>query len=215
MSYYSSLLISDAQLNEESLRQLADVSFIQGNPDYQVIAPLEGKTSISIEQVHTLQSELGFKPYQERKRVIVISPADRLTLPAQQALLKVLEEPPAHTQMILVSDSPYTLLPTILSRLQNISHPSKSKTADSTEFDQLRMHCHTISGAIELAAEWGSSKETAISRLHKLSLFLYHHKLPARLEIARDLLDTCYALESNANTKLALEKFFFKYLKSL
>jgi DNA polymerase III delta prime subunit len=50
--------------------------------------------------------------------VVVINDAARMTLQAQNALLKTLEEPPAHLSLLLASSSPHTLLPTILSRCQ-------------------------------------------------------------------------------------------------
>jgi DNA polymerase-3 subunit delta' len=53
--------------------------------------------------------------------VVVIEEADRLSIAAQNAMLKTLEEPPGHSILILVTDSPGALLSTVRSRCQRIS----------------------------------------------------------------------------------------------
>lgn len=79
--------------------------------------------SISIEAIRELQRFLqlkttGSNPY---RRAVLIEHAQGLTMEAQNAYLKLLEEPPADTIMILTADSPRALLPTIRSRLQTIT----------------------------------------------------------------------------------------------
>lgn len=59
-------------------------------------------------------------PYEARHRVIVIDPAERITLDAANGLLQTLEEPPPHTAFILVSAAPEELLETIISRCRRI-----------------------------------------------------------------------------------------------
>jgi len=79
--------------------------------------------SISIEAIRELQKFLqlktiGTNPY---RRAVLIEHAQGLTTEAQNAYLKLLEEPPADTLLVLTVDSPRSLLPTILSRLQTIT----------------------------------------------------------------------------------------------
>jgi DNA polymerase-3 subunit delta' len=80
-------------------------------------------TSISIESIRELQKFLQLKTIgsQPIRRTIIIEHAQALTTEAQNAYLKLLEEPPADTLMILTVSSPRALLPTILSRLQTIT----------------------------------------------------------------------------------------------
>jgi DNA polymerase III subunit delta' len=88
-----------------------------GYPDLLVIQP-EDK-SIGISQVHALQQSLSLNPYHpDNHRVVIIDRADTLTTEAQSALLKLLEEPPLRTVIILVVDRVDALLPTINSRCQ-------------------------------------------------------------------------------------------------
>jgi len=86
------------------------------HPDVVVLRP-DDKNKIGIESVHELQHTLHYGQYESAsQRVIIIDSADRLTLPAQSALLKTLEEPPAGTTILLTAPSPSTLLPTVVSR---------------------------------------------------------------------------------------------------
>lgn len=85
------------------------------------IQPEAGK-AISIEAIRQLEHVLSLKiPGQQAvSRVIIISDAHTLTLEAQNALLKTLEEPPAGTVLILTSSQQDSLLATIRSRLQAV-----------------------------------------------------------------------------------------------
>lgn len=73
--------------------------------------------SIRVDQVRALDHFLGVKPTYSDRRVVVVDTADDLERPgASNALLKNLEEPPAGTVFLLVSNAPGRLLPTIRSR---------------------------------------------------------------------------------------------------
>lgn len=92
---------------------------ISGNhPDILHIAPV-GRT-VKIDQIRSLLHVLSLKPYEARHRVVIIEKAATMTLPAFNALLKILEEPPERTTLILIAGRPSGLLPTIVSRCQEI-----------------------------------------------------------------------------------------------
>ena len=76
--------------------------------------------SLSIEQIRTLQRDLTLRPHEGRYKVAVLTNFERATAAAANALLKTLEEPPAHAILILTSLDPTLLLPTIVSRCQII-----------------------------------------------------------------------------------------------
>jgi DNA polymerase-3 subunit delta' len=63
---------------------------------------------------------VGYRPFEAERRVFIIDPADDLTMEAQDALLKTLEEPPPSTMLMLISAYPDTLRPTILSRCRRL-----------------------------------------------------------------------------------------------
>ncbi|MCE5197260.1 MAG: DNA polymerase III subunit delta' [Negativicutes bacterium] len=90
------------------------------HPDWFTLQPLEGKSGISIEQIRQLQPLMAHRPYEGRRRVVVIDPIDKLEAPAANALLKLLEEPAADNLLILISHQPESILPTVRSRCQMI-----------------------------------------------------------------------------------------------
>ena len=74
------------------------------------------KSKIDIEQVREVVRQASYTPFEGRTRVVIFDQADRLTRQAQAALLKILEEPPTRSVVILVSSRPDALFPTVLSR---------------------------------------------------------------------------------------------------
>ncbi len=77
--------------------------------------------SLKIEQVRDIQERLHYQPGEGRWKVCLIHDADRLTLPAANSLLKILEEPPGELVFILLSPRPWLLLPTIISRCSHFN----------------------------------------------------------------------------------------------
>lgn len=71
---------------------------------------------IRIEQIRQLQERLAFRALESKTKVAILVGAHAMNQPAQNALLKTLEEPPSGTVLILVSSAPDKLLPTIRSR---------------------------------------------------------------------------------------------------
>lgn len=89
------------------------------HPDVQVIAA--ERNNIQIEQVRALQSDAALTPLEGRYRVFIIREIERATLPAANALLKTLEEPPPQVILLLTSARRDQVLPTIISRCQVIA----------------------------------------------------------------------------------------------
>jgi DNA polymerase III subunit delta' len=80
------------------------------------------RTEIVVDQIRDeILEPLSLPPYEGKKLVFLIEPADALNLNAQNALLKSLEEPPSYAQFLLVTANASGLLPTIRSRCQEIS----------------------------------------------------------------------------------------------
>lgn len=94
---------------------------LQPYPYYKSINAESG--AISIEVVRQLKQFLGLKSVGAKtiRRAVVMEQAEALTTEAQNAYLKLLEEPPLDTVMILTSDNPRALLPTIMSRVQTLT----------------------------------------------------------------------------------------------
>jgi len=90
------------------------------HPDFTYVARAANRTDVLIEQVRGLIERLGLKPSRGPRRVAIIDDAETLNLPAQNALLKTLEEPPGSTIVFLVSANERALLDTIRSRLRPV-----------------------------------------------------------------------------------------------
>lgn len=89
---------------------------INSHPDITVILPEDNKKNIAISQIRNLRNEAFIKPHQAQKRVFVIDSADTMNDQSQNALLKVLEEPPQTVMFILIAENKSSLLDTITSR---------------------------------------------------------------------------------------------------
>lgn len=85
-------------------------------PNHLVLEPEEEKVTIGIDQVRHLKRWIVIKPNQDQLKTILIPEAQRLTTPAQNSLLKTLEEPPAYARITLTAPNTASLIPTIVSR---------------------------------------------------------------------------------------------------
>jgi DNA polymerase-3 subunit delta' len=79
------------------------------------------KKDAQIDQVRFLKSIAYLKPMVGKKRVFIIPDAEKRSEPASNAILKILEEPPSFSHIILLTKNPYLILPTIKSRCQVLS----------------------------------------------------------------------------------------------
>lgn len=86
--------------------------------DFKIISP-ENDT-IKVEQIRKLIDEIYLKPVLSKKKVIIIDNAEKMNDNAQNALLKVLEEPPIYAVIILISSNKEKIIKTILSRVTEI-----------------------------------------------------------------------------------------------
>lgn len=103
---------------------------LQNYPYFKMYTPDE-KGVIKIEQAHDIVSFMKLKTSgsQQIRRIVIIEHAHALTLDAQNALLKVVEEPPIDTVIIITATSEQALLPTIRSRVQRLQIKVPSKSA--------------------------------------------------------------------------------------
>jgi DNA polymerase-3 subunit delta' len=84
--------------------------------DFRILEPLPNKKDISIQQVRELEKALSLRSFSGRQKVAIIDPATLMNWPAQNALLKTLEEPPQGCVLILIASNAGGLLPTVRSR---------------------------------------------------------------------------------------------------
>ena len=94
------------------------------HPDLRVIVP-GGRTesgaerrAVGIEQIRDLKREASYPPYEARWKIFIVEDAEAMRAEAANSRLTVLEEPPAQTVIVMISESASALLPTIVSRSQ-------------------------------------------------------------------------------------------------
>lgn len=112
---------SVAQSIAASLLSL-DVDELESYPHITTLSPIDGK-ALPIDSIRVLQRSLtlkipGVRDDNRIKRVSIIEHAHLMTIEAQNALLKILEEPPVDTVLILTAPSADSVLPTIQSRVR-------------------------------------------------------------------------------------------------
>src|SRR6188768_1773682 len=120
------------------------------HPDVVVVAPGDSG-SIKLEVVRPVIDQANYRPFEARRRVVIIDEADALVPQAQSALLKTLEEPPSASIFMLVSSLPDALLPTVRSRCPRIRFAPL--TAPEVAFALVRDHEYAREDAIAVATD--------------------------------------------------------------
>lgn len=106
-------------------------------PDVHLASPESKSRRIVIEQIRALEHALQMRASDGRRKVAVISEADRMMTQAANAFLKTLEEPPQNSLLLLLSSIPEVLPETILSRCIEIPLASGSGAARTAEEEEL------------------------------------------------------------------------------
>jgi hypothetical protein len=204
-----SFIVANWNLDPQALQPLlADFPSLH-HPDVLLI---EGDPSIGIAHIRNLKLWLSRKPYQAKTKLALLLQAHTLTLPAQHALLKSLAEPPPDTIIILATDQPDSLIPTIHSRCALIQgSPRSSQSEVGPEPIQLFNQLGPLTpGQRITSAQNYATKDQALS----LCLNWIHHLRsqlktdPSLAPQLRLLQATHTQLKANVNPKLAMENLF-------
>jgi DNA polymerase III delta prime subunit len=139
-------------------------------------------TSIGIEEVRELRKFLMLKTTGQRaiRRVVIIEDAHAMTTEAQNAFLKLLEEPPTDTAIIITADHPQHLLPTVNSRVQMVRVLPPDKSTVTTHFASTGKSAADIERAYLLSGG-------AIGLLHAILADDTSHPLVAQVQEAKEL----------------------------
>lgn len=113
----------------------------QSHPDILCVDLEKEKKNITIRQIRQLGLQLGTKINEARFRIALVLNADKINIQAQNALLKMLEEPPGKTCFVLIATAPEFLRPTILSRCRKIRfRPMTISQIESTLVNQFNIN---------------------------------------------------------------------------
>lgn len=141
-AFAQSLLCTDPDEQGEPCGHCRHCHLFQaGNhPDMQLVSPEEGSKSgeIKIDTIRNLTRGATLTAQSGGYKVTIIKPAERMNSAAANSLLKTLEEPTADTVLMLLSDHPSRLLPTIRSRCQQFAFPHP-KQAEAIQWLETRL----------------------------------------------------------------------------
>ncbi|MEM1024131.1 MAG: DNA polymerase III subunit delta' [Myxococcota bacterium] len=146
--------------------------------DLTFLAP-EGRT-LKVGEIREVERVLRLRPLEGRAKVVVIDRADRMTIEAQNALLKTLEEPPGESKLILLAERPRMLLPTVRSRCQSLrfrplrpAETARILEAEGLSAEDALWASHLAGGALDRARSLDlEEEETRMKAVEALDLRL-------------------------------------------
>jgi len=173
--------------------------------------------AMGIPDVRNIQKSILLKPFRGKTKAVVIEAYENITIEAQNALLKVLEEPPANTLIIISTSSKELILPTIISRCKVIELEEEMPIVneDILKFNDALSTIFNggIGAKLKTAQDIAASKEEIIW-LSKMSVFV-RSKLTDNsndlkyLNFLKKLQKTYKAIKStNVSQRTALENLF-------
>jgi len=145
-------------------------NFDQNNPDILLI---DQKSGWGIDQIRKINNFLSQKPFSHQSKTIIIIDAQNLNIEAQNALLKILEEPGKDNYIILTTNRIKSILPTIISRCQTIKLVQKNH--DTTLKKEIEITDNLIKN-LALSDKLGKNKEDILPLLEN-QLYFYQQEL--------------------------------------
>ena len=121
------------------------------HPDVSRTSPAPDKREIAVEQIRALRADAYIRPNEGKRKVYIIDPADAMNSPAQNALLKVLEEGPSYAAFLLLADRPGLLLETVRSRCELLALPPETAEPDPELLQRAETLAHLLLTGDELA----------------------------------------------------------------
>ncbi len=217
-----SFLISSKN-REEALKKAGSLC-LENKIDKIDIDTTYFEKSVGIEDVRIIQKKIYLKPLKSKTKAIILDAYSGLTIEAQNALLKILEEPPNNTIIIVLVETDSQILPTILSRCKNIKLSDRREKIGELEETQIIKVLSSLSSPeagfrLKLAQDFGKSREEAIVWLEKMIIVLRKNIIEEinndinskqnKVKILQKIQDTYTIVKTtNVNQRFALEDLF-------
>lgn len=172
------------------------------HPDVIQINP--EREPVGIDAVRQMQRLAVEKPYQSDKKYLIVYDIDHSTVEAQNALLKLTEEPPAHVQIILTCQYVHAVLPTIISRAEVIYADEKVEKPTNSLTELIKS---SLSERMNRAGEWssGSAITVVLDLIESGHRELETEPSLALLNAVKVCQQAYQALRVNTNSRLTLE----------
>lgn len=173
---------------------------------------IEEGTTIGIDAVRPIAPLLSIRPVAGKRRAVIIRRAHTMTVEAQNALLKTLEEPPQEAIIILETDHPETLLPTILSRCHTI-RLNQTATRNDPLLPCLetveRLRSSSIGRRLQLVDSVSKTRDDALSFVDCAIAALHPDRENGETaRLLRRLLTARARILGNVNPRLSLDAAF-------
>jgi hypothetical protein len=176
------------------------------------ISFIESEKAVGITQVRDFQKKIFLKPFKSRQKAVILSAQNQITQEAQNALLKVLEEPPENTIIMLLSESAEGFLPTVISRCKVIILDKESSEINIKESGKILLSLRNagIGERLKLAQDNSKDKESALLFVEGLILasevLLKDSKDKELVDAVRFMQKTYTGIKNtNANLRLSVE----------
>lgn len=180
------------------------------DPDIVSLVP-DGQ-NIGVNQIRNFLSQLRIKPINRSGKIGLILEAEKLTIEAQNALLKTLEEPPSHCVIFLTVPNKKDLLPTIISRCLVIDLGNKLIKIE--EGSVVNISTLSVGEKFALAQKVGANRTQALDWLNNELITLHQNLLSGqkvgetpfkKISLARKI------IQANGNIRLTLENLFLDW----
>ncbi len=187
------------------------------NPD---VVEIDGASNNSVDNIRELRDNINYGPLKSKYKIYIIDEVHMLSKSAFNALLKTLEEPPAHTIFILATTDPEKIIPTVLSRCQRydlkrlstddiINHLATILEKENIEFEKSALHLIAREGegsmrdsqtALEQIVSFGSGKITE----DEVAMLLGNSKM----SVIRKIIEAVISKDSKTAIELANDIFY-------
>jgi DNA polymerase-3 subunit delta' len=174
---------------------------------------LDQDDSIKIGEIRVLQRQINLTPHSSKFKLAVIKNASKLTNEASNALLKILEEPPKSSIIMLITRNVDDLLPTVVSRLRKIKITKKISSVKEDDRDAIKSF-YNMSIKEKFDFAYNISKQNNISEILDGWLLVLREEMLAgknRKNIIKKIINVKKMLNANINKRLAIENILLEF----